>query len=73
MAKRVAASVAAISAVFVHRIPTLLARDAVPVVQLDVGTATTVGVEDLRDKRKEIEQAALCQRGLDSRPALTLA
>ena len=71
--KRAAASVAVISAVFVDQVTAFLARYSFPIVQLYIGTASAIGMEQLGDQQKEVVQAAFGQRSLDGCPAIALA
>ena len=64
-AKRRFTALTAVAIVLIYKTAALLAGHPVPVVQLDVGTASAVGVEHLRDQQEEIIQAAFGQRGLD--------
>jgi len=72
-AKRGVTVLAAVAIVFGDRVAAIIAGDAVPVVQLHVGTAAAIGLQQPGNHEEEIVQAAPGQRGRNRRPALALA
>lgn len=72
-AQRSAAAGAVVRVVGRDRVAAMAAVAALPVVQLEVGTLSVVGLQDTGHDLEEVPQPALRQRPLDRQPAIPLA
>jgi len=67
------AALAVVPIILVDRAAAVLARLAIPMVQLDVSAALGVGEKRLRHDREEVQEPPLGKRRANGSPALALA